>query len=186
MNLPKVLASRVLFDHPWARVVVDTLDWDGVERPYFYLESPVDAVATVGLTAEGEILLTRQYRHPIGRVIYDLPAGRLEPGEDPLEGARREFEEETGYYPQHIEQLGVYNQFPGTLRVKTNLFFARDLVPTRQRLDDGEELEMVCKPVPEVLHMIFSGEVVDGSLQLGVLLAYHKGLLGERDRHGLP
>lgn len=185
MSQPKVLASRVLFDHPWARVKVDTLDWDGAERSYFYLESPVDAVATVGLTAGGEILLTRQYRHPVGRVIYDLPAGRLEPGEDPLEGARREFEEETGYYPQHIERLGVYNQFPGTLRVKTNLFFARHLVPTRQHLDDGEELEMICKPVQEVLQMILSGEVVDGSLQLGVLLAYHKGLLGEWDDHGL-
>jgi ADP-ribose pyrophosphatase len=186
MNQPKVLASRVLFDHPWARVMVDTLDCNGVEKPYFYLESPVDAVATVGLTANGEIILTRQYRHPLGRVIYDLPAGRLEPGEDPLEGARREFEEETGYYPQYIERLGVYNQFPGTLRVKTNLFFARDLIPTRQHLDEGEELERISIPVKEVLQMILSGEIVDGSLQLGVLLAYHKGLLGEKESHELP
>lgn len=178
MNTPKVLTSQILFDHPWARVVVDTLDCNGVERPYFYLESPVDAVATVGLTSDREILLTHQYRHPVGEVIYDLPAGRLEPGEDPLEGARREFEEETGYYPQHIEWLGVYNQFPGTLRVKTNLFFASDLVPTRQRLDEGEELEMICMPVARVIAMILAGEIVDGSLQLGVLLAYNKGLLG--------
>jgi ADP-ribose pyrophosphatase len=182
---PKVIASQVLFDHPWARVVVDTLDCQGSQRPYFYLESPVNAVATVGLTEAGEILLTHQYRHPIGRVIFDLPAGRLEPGEDPLEGARREFEEETGYFPSHIEWLGCYNQFPGSLRVRTDLFFARDLISTKQRLDEGEELDMVCLPVAEVLEMILRGEVIDGSLQLGVLLAEKKGLLPPGSSHGI-
>jgi ADP-ribose pyrophosphatase len=94
------------------------------------------------LTSAGEIVLTRQYRHPVGRVIYDLPAGSLNPGESPLEGARREFEEETGYYPNHIEPLGYYNQFPGVLRAATTLFFASDLLPTHQHLDEGEELDM--------------------------------------------
>jgi ADP-ribose pyrophosphatase len=186
MDLPKVVESEVLFDHHWARVVVDTLDWHGVTRQYFYLESPVDAVATVGLTDAGEILLTRQYRHPVGRVIYDLPAGRLEPGEDPLEGARREFEEETGFYPRHIDLLTRYNQFPGSLRVYTNIFFAHDLVLSNQRLDDGEELETICLPVPEVLSLVVEGDIVDGSLQLGVLLAFHKGLLGEWRLGGIP
>jgi ADP-ribose pyrophosphatase len=186
MLSPKVVGSEVLFDHPWARVVVDTLDCGGRERPYFYLESPVDAVATVGLTGAGEILLTRQYRHPVGRVIYDLPAGRLEPGEDPQEGARREFEEETGFFPKSVEYLGTYNQFPGSLRVTTNLFFAKDLVPTHQRLDEGEELEIVLMPVHEVLEMIKSGEVLDGSLQLGVLLAHLKGFLQREGEHGIP
>jgi ADP-ribose pyrophosphatase len=113
-------------------------------------------------------------------VIYDLPAGRLEPGEDPCEGARREFEEETGYYPNRIEKIGYYNQFPGTLRAGTNLYFATDLTPTRQRLDEGEELETVLMPVSEVLRLILEGEFIDGSLQLGVLLAYQKGLLPRR------
>ena len=173
----QVIASKVIFDHPWARIVVDTLEYQGERRPYFYLESPVEAVATVGLTQAGEIILTRQYRHPVGRVIYELPAGRLEPGEDPLMGARREFEEETGYYPNHIEMIGYYNQFPGTLRAATNLFFASDLLPTHQHLDEGEELEIVRLPVGDVLKMIASGEIIDGSLQLGVLLAQLKGLL---------
>lgn len=177
MTTYRIINSQVLFDHSWARVVVDTLEADGKSRPYFYLESPVDAVATVGLTAGGEIILTRQYRHPVGQVIYDLPAGRLEPGEDPLEGARREFEEETGYFPNHIEKLGYYNQFPGTLRAGTNLFFATDLTRTGQHLDEGEELETVFMPVGEVLDLIKSGELIDGSLQLGVLLAHCRGLL---------
>jgi len=178
----KVVASQTLFDHPGVKIVVDTLEHSGKQRRYFYLASPVNAVATVGLTDAGEIILTRQYRHPVGKVIYDLPAGRLNPGEAPLEGARREFEEETGFYPNRIEQLGYYNQFPGTLRAATTLFFASELVPTHQHLDEGEELDIVLKPVGEVLEWIIRNEIIDGSLQLGVLLAIQKGLipLGER------
>ncbi len=173
----KLIRSQVLFDNPYARVILDTLEYGGMERPYFYLTSPVDAVATVSLTEQGCIILTRQYRHPVGKVIYDLPAGHLEPGEDPLQGARREFEEETGYFPRHIEKIGYYNQFPGVLRAATNLYFATDLVKTSQHLEPGEVLETVHKPVAEVHQMILDGEIIDGSLQLGVLLALQKGLL---------
>jgi len=173
----KIIQSEILFDHPYARVIVDTLEYNGIKHPYFYLTSPIDAVATVGLTQEGCIILTRQYRHPVRQVIYDLPAGHLEPGEDPLQGARREFEEETGYFPQIIEKLGYYNQFPGVLRVATNLFFATQLVKTRQQLEPGEILETVHLPVGEVISMITNGDIIDGSLQLGVLLALQKGWL---------
>jgi ADP-ribose pyrophosphatase len=173
----KLVSSQTLFDHPWVQIIHDLLEHQGQEINYFYLASPVEAVATVGLTADRKIILTQQYRHPVGQVIFDLPAGRLNPGEDALSGARREFEEETGYYPQHIERLGYYNQFPGTLRAATNLFFACDLQPTRQNLDEGEFLEIVFKPVEEVLEMILTGQFIDGSLQLGVLLALSKGLL---------
>jgi ADP-ribose pyrophosphatase len=173
----RIVNSRTIFDHPGVKIVLDTLEHNGKQRRYFYLASPVNAVATVGLTDDGKIILTHQYRHPIRQIIYDLPAGRLNPGESSLDGARREFEEETGYYPNHIEQIGYYNQFPGTLVAATNLFFASNLTPTRQNLDEGEELDIVILPVDKVLAMIFSGEVIDGSLQLGVLLAYYKGLL---------
>jgi ADP-ribose pyrophosphatase len=173
----KLISSQTLFDNPYAKVIVDTLEYEGVQRPYFYLTSPVEAVATVSLTQQGCIILTRQYRHPIRQVIYDLPAGHLEPGEDPLSGARREFEEETGYFPRHIVKLGYYNQFPGVLRAATNLFFATDLVQTSQHLEPGEVLETVHMPLDEVLRMIINGNFIDGSLQLGVLLALQKGML---------
>lgn len=171
----KIIRSQILFDNPYAQVILDTLEYEGVQRPYFYLTSPVEAVATVSLTDTGCIILTRQYRHPVGKVIYDLPAGHLEPGEDPIQGARREFEEETGYFPRHIEQIGYYNQFPGVLRAATNLFFAADLVKTTQHLEPGEVLETVHMPVNQVLQMILKGDIIDGSLQLGVLLALQKG-----------
>jgi len=173
----RIVETKTIFDHPGVKIILDTLEHNGKQRRYFYLASPVNAVATVGITNDAKIILTRQYRHPIRQVIYDLPAGRLNPGEGTLDGARREFEEETGYYPNHIEQIGYYNQFPGTLLAATNLFFAKDLIATQQHLDEGEELDLVLLPIPEVLEMILGGEVIDGSLQLGILLAYNKGLL---------
>lgn len=173
----EVIATKVLFEHPAARIVVDTIQHRGTQRAYFYLASPVEAVATLGVTSGGNILLTRQYRHPIRSTIYDLPAGRLNPGESPLDGARREFEEETGYFPRRMEKLGYYNQFPGTLRAATTLFFASDLVSTQQNLDEGEELEVVSLPASDVLEMVLSGEIIDGSLQLALLLALQKGLI---------
>jgi ADP-ribose pyrophosphatase len=178
----KVITSQTLFDHPKALIMVDTLEYldkDQLSRtkPQFYLVSPVEAVSTLAVTDTGLLVLTRQYRHPIGQVIYDLPGGRLEPGEDPLEGARREFEEETGLFPNKMTRLGYYNQFPGTLRAATHLFFASDLESTQQRLDESEELEIVYLPVTKVVDMILDGETIDGSLQLAVLLARQKGLI---------
>jgi ADP-ribose pyrophosphatase len=159
------------------RIFLDTLGFQGHQRPYLYLESPVEAVATLGLTAQHEILLTRQYRHPVRQVILDLPAGRLQPGEEPLAGARREFEEETGFFPEQMQKLGYFNQFPGSMRAGTHLFFASHLKPTRQRLDEGEILEVVRLPVEKVLEKVMAAEIIDGSLQLALLLALQKGLL---------
>jgi ADP-ribose pyrophosphatase len=173
----QVVSTKILFEHPWVRIVQDTLEHGGFSQEYIYLESPAEAVGTVGVTQDTQIILTHQYRHPVRVEIYDLPGGRINTGEQPVDAARREFEEETGFFPKCIEPLGYYNQFPGSLKAATHLFFAHDLVATRQNLDESEFLDIVFKPVNEVLDMILDGEVIDGSLQLGVLLAIQKGLL---------
>ena len=177
MNGWKVSESRLLFEHPWLRVVVDTLTRGGQEWPYIYVVSPMEAVAVVALAGEGRLVLTRQYRHPVGAVIYDLPAGRMDDGEEALAAARRELKEETGYEAGRWEALGRYNPYPGSMRAATNLFFAADLTPGEQRLDPGEELEVVLVPVEEVMEGILAGRYLDFSLQYGVLLARARGLI---------
>jgi ADP-ribose pyrophosphatase len=172
-----VKAQKILFDHPVVRIVVDQVEYQGHTQRFIYLDSNIKAVATLGLTDDGNILLTRQYRHPIRQEIYDLPAGKLEPGEEPIDGARREFEEETGYHPRDIRPLGSFNQFPGMLHAYTHLFFARDLVKIGQHLDEGEYLEVTAVPIGELLERVLAGEFIDGSLQLALLLAIQKGLV---------
>ena len=88
-----------MLDTPWVQIRQDRLrhQESGEEKDYFYLTSPGEAVATVALTDDSCVLLTRQYRHPLRRVIWDLPAGAMQPDEDPAVAAQRELEEETGY-----------------------------------------------------------------------------------------
>lgn len=175
MKAYTVLDSQILFEHGLVRILKDTLEYDGRRKPYFYIASPMDAVTCVAATADARLVLTRQYRHPIRSVIYDLPGGRINKGESIQQAAARELEEETGFRPGRMELLCRYNPFPGTLQVTMNIFFASDLVAVGQRLDDGEELEVVLLPAAEVLQMIEHGEIIDGSLQLGVLMAKQKG-----------
>jgi ADP-ribose pyrophosphatase len=178
MDIYKIVTTKIMFEIPERlRIIHDTLEHNGRRFPYVYIEGPAGGAATVAVDDQNRLVLTRQYRHAVRSTIYDLPAGRLNPGEDPLLGARREFDEETGLYPNTFKPLGFFSQFPSTINVGTTLFFARDLVPTKQKLDVGEELEVVRLPLAEVLQMITRDELIDGSLQLGVLLALQKGLL---------
>lgn len=155
----------------------DRVAYGGRTQTETYLVSTIDSVAVVGQRADGYLLLVRQYRHPLRAVLTTLPMGRLHPGEDPLSGARREFEEETGYVAARWHNLGQFVQFPGTLRAFTHLFFAADLHPTAQQLEAGEVLELHPTPVETVLAAIASGDYVDAGVQLGVLLALQRGLL---------
>lgn len=172
----KVVEQKIALDHPWVRLLIETLERGNERRPYFYLESPTDAVAVVAVDNAGQVVLTRQYRHPLRAVIYDLPGGRADKSEVPIEAARRELVEETGYIPDHIEALGTLNPFPGSLRVSLYLFFASGLQPGPSRPDEGEELEVHLRPFEEVYQGVLHGEYIDGALQTGLLLARARGL----------
>jgi ADP-ribose pyrophosphatase len=173
-----ILTTNYLLDTQWVRIVHDRLRHRerGEEKDYYYLTSPGEAVAVVALTDEGRVLLTRQYRHPVRRILWDLPAGAMRRGEDPAEAARRELEEETGYQAGELTRLTYFNQFPGTMNVGTHLFLARQLSWVGQRLDPGEELEVVALPFDQALELALGDEVIDGSLMLGLLLVAQKGL----------
>jgi ADP-ribose pyrophosphatase len=173
-----VLCTKFLLQTPWVSVVQDRLHHQksGAEQDYYYITSPGEAVATVALTADGCVLLTRQYRHPLRRIIWDLPAGAMGAGEDPAEAARRELLEETGYRASELVPLTYFNQFPGSMNIGTHLFLARDLTWVGQQLDPGEELEVVAIPFDRALEMVLSGNAIDGSLMMGILLVAQKGL----------
>ena len=168
---------QIAFDHERFRIVIDRLRRGDETKPYLYLESPVDSVSTLAITGAGEVVLTRQYRHPIRQIIYDLPAGRANIGEVPIEGARRELQEETGYRAGVMIPLGSFSPFPGSLKVTAHLFFARDLIAGEQQLDEGEDLQVHLRPFDEVYAEILAGQHIDGHLQMAALMARARGLV---------
>ena len=112
------------------------------------------AVAVAALTAEGSMVLVRQYRHAVGRSLLEVPAGRLEPGEDPAAAAHRELEEETGLKAGSLTLLREFFPAPGFCSEHMTLFLARDLSPAgagRLSPDADEELEVLELPPAEVL-----------------------------------
>jgi ADP-ribose pyrophosphatase len=144
-------------------------------------------VVIVALPAPDEILLVRQYRHPVGARMWEVPAGTLSGREDegvvvsherPAECAARELEEETGWVAGRIELLGTCHPMPGGSDERLHVFVARDLRRGTQALDPGEAISDVrVVAVRDVLGMIASGEITDGKTVSAMLYALNAGVV---------
>jgi ADP-ribose pyrophosphatase len=119
------------------------------------------AVAVVPLLSSGEVLLLRQYRYATGEWVLEVPAGKLDPGEDPESAAVRELEEETGYRAGTLEPLGWVWTTPGFTNEKIWLFLARDLEATEQSLQADEVLSVEALPAGEALERALDGAIQD-------------------------
>ena len=127
------------------------------------------ASAIVPLTDEGNVILVRQYRYPFAQVMLEIPAGKLDPGEDPLVCAKRELTEETGYEAEEIVPLGVFYPSVAILNEKIHLYLARGLTFRATNPDDDEFLNVEQRPLREMVEAIMRGEVQDGKTQTAIL-----------------
>ena len=130
--------------------------------------------AIVAIDSEDNVLLVRQYRKPVERVLLEIPAGNTEPGEDALQCARRELEEETGFSAERWEQLGFFYTSPGFCTEVMHLYLATELRQARRDEDDDESIELVRVPLTKVLELIASGEVCDAKSIAGLLIALRR------------
>jgi ADP-ribose pyrophosphatase len=126
------------------------------------------------------IVMERQYRYAAGQFLWELPAGKIEPGEDPLSGARRELEEETGYRAKKWKPLVKYFASPGFVGEAMNVFLAEGLVAGAAHPEYDEQIELRLVKISEVLKMIRKGAILDGKTLSGVLL-YARQIAG---KHG--
>jgi ADP-ribose pyrophosphatase len=119
-----------------------------------------------------DILLLRQFRYPIQKVIIELPAGKLDAGEDPMDCARRELEEETGWSASNLELLSSMMTTPGFCSEVLHIYLATGLTAGEQRLEQGEEsIELFRVPLREAVLMCERGEIADGKSIAGIMLA---------------
>jgi len=121
----------------------------------------VDSVGILALDENQNLLLVDQYRHPAGKALLEIPAGCLEPGEDPQETAVRELREETGYTASRIEKLGGFYLAPGYATEYMHIFLASQLGYMPLTAEDTDEIELVRQPLGSVLELVRSGRIED-------------------------
>ena len=133
---------------------------DGHEVSYEYVRHP-GAVVVIPILDDGRVVVERQFRHPVGRVMTEFPAGKLDPGEDPLACGRRELLEETGYTAAEWAKAGVLHLAIGYSTEVIHIYFARGLRAGERRLDDGEQLDVHAVSVDDLLRASQDGGVTD-------------------------
>ena len=129
------------------------------------------AVGMVALDDEGCVYLVRQYRHAPGKDLVEIPAGKLNVGEDPLQCARRELMEEIGYGAGEWTKLASFYTSPGFSDETLHLFMARGLIPGKADPDEDEFLEIMRVPLAETLSMVARGKIEDCKTIAGLALA---------------
>lgn len=150
---------------------------DGQIAAREYLTHP-GAVAIVALLDDGRVLLERQYRYPIAKACIEIPAGKLEIGEDHLLCAQRELEEETGYTANKWSYIRRIHPVISYSTEFIDIYLAEDLIPGKSKLDDEEFLDVFAAPLEQLLTWIEEGEITDVKTTISAywLDRYRRGL----------
>ena len=169
MDLPELLSSSTVYRGRLFNVELDELRMpNGVMAKRENLRHP-GAVCMVPVDHDGKLLLVTQYRHSAGRRLLEVPAGTLEPGEDPTEAAIRELQEEVGMKPGRIEAIGGIYVAPGYTTEYIHIFICTNLVPSKLPEDADEDLEVQRLTANEALEAIDSGVICDAKSVAGIL-----------------
>lgn len=161
---------RTLLENRRFRVVEETVPReDGQTASLQYVVHP-GSVAILPLVDDDHVCLIRNRRLTVQATIVEIPAGTREPGEPPLETARRELEEETGYRAARWEKLAEFYASPGILSERMNLFLATELTAGDPRREANEEIDNLVVTWAEALAMLDRGEIIDGKSIIGLLM----------------
>lgn len=164
----KGVGSELLIKGNFLEVRRDTVELPtGRTATREYVVHP-GAVAIVAMLDDGRIVLERQFRYPVGHVVTEIPAGKLEPGEDPLRCAQRELLEETGYSAREWASAGILHNAAAYSTEGIHLFFARGLTAGTTKLDDGEFIEVCLLDERHLDGMASRGDLTDVKTLVGL------------------
>jgi ADP-ribose pyrophosphatase len=166
----KKLASQHIYQGHAINIRVDTVEKAGGRKTTRDVVEHSNCVAVVATDEQDNVLLVRQFRHPVDRFLLEIPAGGIDPGEEPLDSVRRELQEEIGYFPRKIDKLGGFYSIPGYGTEYLHCFLATDLVPGRLIAEDTEDIELVRMSPDEIPRLITSGEICDAKSIAALLM----------------
>jgi len=173
----KIVESQVIYDKHGRHIVEDVLEFaDGSRHEWVYFKGS-GAVAIAAFTEDKKMVLTKQYRHPFGRAIYDIPAGGIQDGETLEEAALRELEEETGYTAEKLEWIGRFTWAPGAMGPGlVEIFFTKRLKP-KGSFDPKEIMNIELVDFSKVFKSVLEGDYIDSALVIATLLVATKKLI---------
>lgn len=177
-GVEKTVSSQRVFEGRAVKLRIDTVLKPGGKQTTREIVEHSDCVAVVVLDSKDRVIMVRQYRKAVDKFLLEIPAGGIEPGEQPIECVRRELQEEIGYLPNRIERLGGFYSAPGYCTEYLHLYLATHLIPSRKKAEDTEEIEVVRIPLSRVPDMIASGEICDAKSIAGLLRVISLGLHG--------
>jgi ADP-ribose pyrophosphatase len=178
----RVLRHRRVYEGRVVSLDVDEVsEPGGVQGTREVVRQP-GSVAALPLLDDGRIVLVRQYRYAVDARVWELPAGRRDPGETPDEGARRELEEEVGLRAGRLELIAEFWTTPGFCDEVMHLFRATELTPVPARPEADEHIEQSSFSLDEAMAMLHRGEIREGKTLVALLLETHRpgGLRGAR------
>ena len=166
----KIISSKEILKNRLFTVTEEhAVDPDGFEIQRSIIHHPGSAVM-MAVDETSRVLLVRQFRLPAGKRLWELPAGRIDPGETPLRAAKRELREETGYSAKKWTKLAAYWPSPGYVAEKMTLFLAQELKAGAQQPMEDERIECRWFKKAELAAMMRSSDIEDGKTLLGYFL----------------
>ena len=163
-----ILSKKVIGKAPYGDYIAAEVP--GFDSPYYYIDQKKDIVEVV-VVRDGKVLLNKQFRIPVQKEVYDLPAGLIEEGESIEDAARRELEEETGYVAEKLELMGSFLYRPGQTNAKNYVFFTDSVKEGKKNLDPNERIEPVWMDFPSCISKFLSEEGHDFTMIASLIMA---------------
>ncbi len=168
--MEETLSSQLIYDGRAVKLRVDSVRLDNGRLTTREIVEHSDCIAVVVIDKNDNVLLVKQYRKAVEKEVLEIPAGGIDPGEEPVAAVKRELREETGFLPQRVERIGGFYASPGYSSEFLHLFVASDLTPEKLQAEDTESIKIERVPIPQILELIRTGAINDAKSIAGLLI----------------